>query len=479
MPSLTNILERYNYLSPREREWLHQLIGDWQVIADIAFADLLLYVKGDKGYVIGAHVRPSTAATLFEHDIVGEDIELDYIEHVEAVGLTGEVLTTMSEDTFDTWVPVRLMGRLIAVLRVASAVSPDRATSQRLENYEEISTALINMVATGEFPLDGAPSSYRHGTPRVADGLVYLDVDGVVLYAAPNAVSNFRRLGVDETIVGSVLAEVVAEHLEGEMPDETLPVVLLGKAAWITETEHRGVVVALRAIPLRHMGKRLGALLLSRDISEMRRRERELLTKDATIKEINHRVKNNLQTVSALLRLQARRAGNQETKLALQQAQRRVEMIAIVHERLSQTIEEVVEFDEVFGSLLRTIRDVAVTEAPVDIFLQGSFGRVRAEQATALAVVLNEVISNAIEHGLPNGGTVEVRCAREYNRLLVQVRDDGMGMDPEALQKKGRGSGLGTNIVRTLVTGELAGSISWEAASPHGTIVNIEAQLRS
>ncbi len=93
--------------------------------------------------------------------------------------------------------------------------------------------------------------------------------------------------------------------------------------------------------------------MLVRDVTELRRREEQLLTKDATIREIHHRVKNNLQTVAALLRLQARRTAPPEAREALRESVRRVTSIALVHETLSQTLDESVAFDSIADELVR------------------------------------------------------------------------------------------------------------------------------
>src|SRR6476660_7016154 len=152
----------------------------------------------------------------------------------------------------------------------------------------------------------------------------------------------------------------------------------------------------MRAIPLTEAGQRFGALLLLRDVSELRRREQELLTKDATIREIHHRVKNNLQSVAALLRLQARRTEDEQARAALQEAERRVGTIALVHDTLSKGFDETVDFDE------------AAYDKRIERERTGdSFGRLRAEDATSLAMILSELVQNAIEHGFPAdiGGT--------------------------------------------------------------------------
>src|SRR5205823_3499982 len=140
---------------------------------------------------------------------------------------------------------------------------------------------------------------------------------------------------------------------------EDLVAVAGGRTARGMEVEGRGTTVQLRSIPLLAGRARVGAVVLVRDVTELRRRERELLTKDATIREIHHRVKNNLQTVAALLRLQARRLDEPEGRHALEEAVRRVGSIALVHELLSTTPDESVPFDEVADRVLAMVADVS------------------------------------------------------------------------------------------------------------------------
>ena len=131
--------------------------------------------------------------------------------------------------------------------------------------------------------------------------------------------------------------------------------------------------------------------------------ERELLTKDATIREIHHRVKNNLQTVAALLRLQARRLTHQPAGLHSEEAVRRVGSIAVVHETLAHTQDEAVAFDDVADRVMAMAAEVSTAEAGVRPRRRGRFGMLPAEVATPLAMVLTEVLQNALEHGLQDG----------------------------------------------------------------------------
>ena len=248
-----------------------------------------------------------------------------------------------------------------------------------------------------------------------------------------------------------------------------------GRAPWRTDIEARGVCVSLRAVPLTEEGQRVGAVLLCRDVSELRRRERELITKDATIREIHHRVKNNLQTVAALLRLQARRLTSVEARDALEEAMRRVTTIALVHETLSQALDEAVDFDALVDQSLGLAADVASAGGKVTTVRTGTFGMVPAEAATALALVLTELVTNAVEHGFAHGGTgtVEVAAERSGSHLLATVSDNGVGLGGGG----GPLSGLGTQIVETLVRNELRGTIDWVSGEGGGTRVVLEVEL--
>ena len=208
------------------------------------------------------------------------------------------------------------------------------------------------MIAGGHFPFPGQRSDHAD-SPRVGDGFVRIDAAGRVTYASPNALSVYRRLGLSTDLTGLDLAETTRSLVPpGRRPDEeTLSAVLGGTAPRDTEIGTDDTMLILRAIPLRPTGEHLGALVLLRDVTDLRRRDRELVTKDATIREIHHRVKNNLQTVAALLRLQARRIESPEGREALEEAVRRVGSIAIVHETLSQAFDEFVDFDDVADRL--------------------------------------------------------------------------------------------------------------------------------
>jgi two-component sensor histidine kinase len=250
-----------------------------------------------------------------------------------------------------------------------------------------------------------------------------------------------------------------------------------GRSPRETEIESNGSVVQLRSLPLVVSGMRTGALVLVRDVTELRHRERELMTKDATIREIHHRVKNNLQTVAALLRLQARRIDVPEGREALEEAVRRVGSIAIVHDTLSQTLDESVDFDDVADRLRVMVAEVSSRGGRVTSRRQGSFGTLPAGVATPLAMVLTEVLQNAVEHGFGDDtGTLTVTAGRLVGRLHVTVEDDGRGL-PENFDLDGSTS-LGLSIVRTLVESELGGQLEIGRRDDGGTRVALDLPVR-
>jgi len=251
-----------------------------------------------------------------------------------------------------------------------------------------------------------------------------------------------------------------------------LGAVLGGRAPRDTEIGSDTVLI-LRSIPLRPTGEHIGALVLLRDVTDLRRRDRELVTKDATIREIHHRVKNNLQTVAALLRLQARRIDVPEGRAALEDAVRRVGSIALVHETLSQAFDEFVDFDDVVDRLRGMVVDVSSSGAQVRSTRIGSFGTLTANTATPLAMVLTEVLQNAVEHGFAGGtGAVTMTAHRLVGRLRVTVEDDGQGL-PAGFDLDDSPS-LGLSIVRTLVESELDGQLEMGPASGGGTRVTLD-----
>src|SRR5919112_291569 len=412
-------------LSDDAIEHLHSLMAGWQLIADLAFADLLLFlpVEGSESFRIVGQLRPYTARTLHPADLVGEVVEPTWHPYVERAWREGrrqrsvEPILIDAEPVRVETVPVRHQGEIVAVLSVESPETPSRPTGRLEAAYLGAAEALLEMVAAGTFPFVEAHDPTA--SPRVGDGLVVLDASGRVEFASPNATSAFRRMGTNALPLGQPLphraAIVVAEAMAGGRPVES-------------EIEAAGAVTDIRVVPLlREQAGRRGALVLVREATELRRRDRVISRREATIREVHHRVKNNLQTVASLLRLQARRLGDHpQAVAALEDSVRRITSIALVHETLTEEFEGAVDMADVTRRVVRMLEG-SLGRDDVHIELHTASVRVDAAVATPLAVVLNELIQNAIEHGLGDGpGTVTIHLRGGGDRPVeLQVRDDG------------------------------------------------------
>ena len=488
MPTLSELVRSHTDLDAEDVAWLQLIQADWQIIADLSFADLVLWLPdaAGGGFWAGAQMRPTTGPTAYVDDVVGTFVPVGRRPMLDAAYDQGRLVREGDPEWRDhvpvrvETIPVRRAGRVIAVIARNTNLLGVRTPSRLELSYLQTAADLTQMIAHGHFPAPGQRSDHAD-SPRVGDGFVRIDAGGRVTYASPNALSVFRRLGLSGDLEGLVLADVTRDLVpQRRRPDEeTVSAVLGGRAHRDTEVGTDDVSLIVRSIPLRPQGEPIGALVLVRDVTDLRRRDRELVTKDATIREIHHRVKNNLQTVAALLRLQARRIGSPDARAALEEAVRRVGSIAIVHETLSTAADEEVGFDEIADRLGRMVTEVSACGDRVRVVRTGSFGVLPSETATALAMVLTEVLQNAVEHGYDEeqSGRIEVGVSRLVGRMEVSVEDDGRGLPPGF--DLDTSTSLGLSIVRTLVESELGGRLTLSAAPQgRGTRVALDLPLR-
>lgn len=476
MPTIEEFIRGRSPLQPNQIYRLRELVADWQLLSDLSFADLILWVPLRKdmkswptGYVAIAHIRPMTAATVFANDVLGDEIQWGERPHIDRALSSAEIIRDTVPERFGDFMikeettPVIFEDEVIAVISRHRDSELMRQPSRLELNYREIAHQLYRMVAEGKFPYENA-SSLFDPAPRVGDGLLRLDLNGVVTYASPNARSAFGRMGWNNALEGEIL-HAVAEQIttsHSVAHEEGLRVQLSGRAIRRVELENSGGTIDLLVLPITQGDDRIGSLILLQNVTELRRRERELITKDATIREIHHRVKNNLQTVSALLRLQARRIEDPAASAALNEAVRRIASIALVHETLSSGSDSSVAFDDVLDRLITHSLDLSSRMNELVITRTGFLGSLDPTIATPLSLVVTELIHNALEHGLEQGGSsLEIALERGETQAHISIIDDGVGL-PEGFDLA-TSSNLGLQIVRTLTENELKGELVLES----------------
>ncbi len=511
MATLAETARRFADLDRDALGHLQRLVGQWAPLADMSFADLMLLLPvldpavlgrdepGSRLVVVG-QIRPTTNQTVYRHDFVGSLIRAtDRPPVADALSGGGIVeaeiqLPAPYERVLEMAIPVRLDDRVIAVVTCDASIDAGRRAGELETIYTEVFERFARMIAAGSFPF-AAEEGETEEAPRVGDGVLVLDDHGRVDYASPNAVSALSRAGVTTNVEGLRLVDLGIE--------ETAVATAYAFGQPMTEELEWGpqVSIILRCLPMLDRGRVTGALVLLRDVSELRHRDRLLVSMDASLREIHHRVKNNLQTISSLLRLQGRRVASPEAKDAIDEAVRRIRTISLVHEILSGEAADEVEFAEIVRPVVRMVEEeLHDPERRVRVSIEGDAGGVPPEVATPLAVVLNELLQNTVDHAFPLGsgppgaaspplpaaeGRVVVELEDDGRELVMRVIDDGVGLppgfDPEV------SLGLGLTIVRSLVTSQLDGSIGLHrrddlpatdrSSGARGTVVEVRVPI--
>jgi two-component sensor histidine kinase len=486
MFQLDNLLGGRTTVTIDQSHRLRELVADWQLLSDLSFADLILWVPIRKdiklwptGHIAVAHIRPTTSSTVFINDVIGQEVLWGARPNIDEALSSGDIMRNTEPERVgellikEETIPVFFQGQVIAVISRHRNAEHMRSPGKLELNYREIANHLYQMVAEGNFPYQAVGSLFEP-VPRVGDGLIRLDVNGAISFASPNAKSAFSRMGWLGELEGRNLGEV-AEQVITASPnahEEGVRTRLNGKTLRRVEIDNQGATIDLLVLPMIQGTDRIGSIVLLQNVTELRRRDRELVTKDATIREIHHRVKNNLQTVSALLRLQSRRIDDPAAAAALDEAVRRIASIALVHETLSNSTENTVAFDEVLNSLVTHALELSPRMGQLSIERLGELGSLESRIATPLSLVVTELIHNALEHGLFESGTrLTIELQRYSNEGLITILDDGVGL-PAGFDLT-TSSNLGLQIVRTLTENELKGELKLESTN-QGT----QAKLR-
>ncbi|MDO8915261.1 MAG: histidine kinase N-terminal domain-containing protein [Coriobacteriia bacterium] len=457
-------------VEPGRQGHLDNVAGNLQLIADMGYGDVALAERAPDGALhVIADARPMTAVAAVAHSRTGRTLSAHdepeaYRALREGTPVAGERRRTTRGISYVTHAyPIGPPGALYGVLIRDLTQLVVEAPGKMEVAFMGIAEDLISLLAAGPL-LSVAEDAPFVTTRRAGDGVMRLDTAGRVLYGSPNAVNILKNAGLEGGLVGTSAAE---------LPGGTVGIgpVLGAEGAHAAEVEVGGRVLWYRAI-----GVSNGYAVFVEDFTEARLREQELKVKEATIREVHHRVKNNLQTIASLLRIQARRSGSPEASRALAEAVERVSSMAVVHEMLSVSTDETVDFGEAARTVVDMVRQgIAGTKSAITVEVEGTVGNVPASTGTSLALVTAELVHNAIEHGLGAGGhgAVVMSMRRLPSELHLVVRDDGVGL-PDGFDVTADAN-LGLAIVRTIVEDDLRGTLTFGGG--RGTTVTIRVPV--
>lgn len=368
-------------------------------------------------------------------------------------------------------------GQVIALLSIETSLIQLERHRQRHISFRRAVEWLKAMCANGELAQTDGLTPFRE-----MDGVLLVDPQRRITYMSGIANNLYRRLGYMEDLRGKRLSflntaddELVAEAFASRAPLERR--MKYGSRIWV----HK-VLPVWPTPPVwpwlawfrtgRSTARLGGALIMLHDATEEHRRQEELQVKTTMIQEVHHRVKNNLQTIAALLRMQARRARDESTQQALREAIARILSVAVIHEFLSLDEKQSINMREVCQRIVAQTRQVMVPGKQISFTVEGPAVYLPSQQATACALVVNELVQNALEHGYQDSKTGQIRIslADHGDKVQFEIWDDGSPLPPDfSLDSP---PSLGLQIVRTLVEGDLHGQVKLENQA-NGVIASV------
>jgi len=456
-------------LDAEGKAFLHQIIQGMPIVADISRSDILLYCPiNDREARLIAQARPHSLSPIYPPGLVGRRVRPEDEPYVFRAlrrrrTVRGErVLIPGTAPIVQVVHPIRMrQGRLIGALSIETHLFEHERQQRRRRPFQRALRWLQAMLLRGELLNVESLSPFGE-----YDGIMVVNTEKRILYMSGIATNLYRRLGYLKSLVGQYLSDL-------DTADDTLASQVLDEGTCLEEeVEEKGRILIKKAIPLlsrerpipwlgqrwlRSESRLAGVMLTIHDDTQVRQRETELRIKATMIQEIHHRVKNNLQTVAALLRVQSRRVSS-EAREALLDAVGRILSVAVVHEFLSREEGQAINIRDVAQRILtQTEQGMVDPEKEITLTLRGPSLYLPGKQATACALIINELLQNALEHGYERRkkGHIEIALEDRGDQVEIQINDDGRGL-PEGF-KLGAGESLGLEIVRRLVEDDLGG----------------------
>ena len=468
---MDEVVETSFNLDAEGKALLQQIIRGIPLVADISRSDMLLYcpIGAHEGHLI-AQARPHSLSSIHASGLVGRRVgppdEPNVCQVLERNRVVqGErILIPGTAPIVQVVHPVHTrQGQLIGALSIETHLFEHERQQRRRYPFQQALRWLQGMLLRGELLNVEGLSPFGEN-----DGIMVVNTEECILYMSGIATNLYRRLGYWKNLVGQQLRDL-------DTADEGLANQALDEGVCLEEeVEERGRILVKKAMPLLCRERRIprlgrywlrsdsypvGALLTIHDDTEGRQRELELRVKATMIQEIHHRVKNNLQTVAALLRMQSRRVGSQEARDSLKEGVDRILSMAVVHEFLSREEGQAINIRDVAQRILtQTEQGLMGPGKDITLGLTGPSLYLPGKQATACALILNELLQNALEHGYEwrERGRIDVILEDQGDHVGIQISDDGQGL-PEGFNPRS-GESLGLEIVRRLVEDDLGGA---------------------
>ncbi|ASN04335.1 sensor histidine kinase [Virgibacillus necropolis] len=451
--SIESICHLQTNLSQEDVKKILEISQSIQLTADLSKANIFIdcLTTNEEHAIVVAEAAPTDIDPIYENPVVGKRAYEAFEPAVLYCLRTGNSMTSNraitqeSKQVEQSVVPIHgHKGNIIGALIMEKDISNQFKEQAELKALSQATESLSGV-------LMGVSDNHPIIPELIEEALFFVESNGKLIYSNPAAINLLHGLTGAKCNNG----EDILEHLP--CLDEIImkPDVLLVREMKVFDKTFK-----VKKIHLPKKEKYNGMFIILRDLTELREKEQELIMKSVAIQEIHHRVKNNLQTVASLLRLQMRRGVPEESKVYFLESLNRILSIASVYEVIlsNRSIDrvDIYELTEKIGNMLVHTESKEGTQ--IRIYYEGSELIIESKRAVSVALIINELIQNCINHAFKGRrtGVIEVIFEQYDDLIIVKVNDNGIGYTPKSKPS------LGLDIVNMMVEHDLAGEFEFK-----------------
>lgn len=346
--------------------------------------------------------------------------------------------------------PIKNKDKVIGVIILEEDISDEvkenfRIKGDEAKNKLQKTQQIMNLINSNEIISDNLDVAI----------LVY-DKEGILRIRNERARDIYSKVGYRENLEGAHYNHLNINKSNGRSINEILKV-LNNKGIITEEVEIGNLYFKVKTILISEEDLRIMEII--EDLTDIRNKEAEIISKSVAIQEIHHRVKNNLQTVASLLRIQGRRCSSDEAKVSLQESVNRILAIAATHELLSKDIGDEVKIMKVINAIVdNTRRCFSNSQKKIEIQVSGDDFYANTDRITAIALIINELLQNCYDHAFRDrtSGFIKISVLEKKDYIEISIIDNGVGFDIT----KNNSSSIGMSIVKNYVSDKLRGSLN-------------------
>lgn len=455
MSILNKLCKTYTNLTPKDIDILERYVDILPVIADLVKADVFidcLTMDPNKAIVV-AESKPKMHPSIYKGSVISQlalrDNEPAVLRTLETGIITRDLKAITQENVMvnQNVVPIKnSLGEAIAVLIMEQDATEDLNHNKHVEilaeTTQQLTESLLNYKkSNGEYNV----------TQHINDAIIIFDNTGIAIFANPASYELYRNLGYKDDISGMSFNNLVLD-------DSSFKDIMKSNQPKIAEINIGEFILQVKYIVSNDKEYTNIMIMLIKDITDVKEKEKELILKSVAMQEIHHRVKNNLQTIASILRLQLRRIDDDQVKFMLQEITNRILSIAVTHETLAQNGIDDVDIKLIIEKLVEEVKYIGLSiNKDIKIKIEGDSVMMDSDKATFTSLVINELLQNCIQHAFvnKNKGIIRINVQKGIMYSHISIIDDGVGFNLEDVSS----DSLGLSIVNSIIKDKLRGSI--------------------